>query len=94
MFGDFVSILEFLNSFTDSLALKDTYPGGLTFAELETALTEKEVPDGAFFDILSFMLITVFDLQVRGAIKNINFLASGNIENNGYFFIDYVYIRQ
>ena len=43
---------------------KDTYPGGLTFAELETALTEKEVPDGAFFDILSFMLITVFDLQV------------------------------
>jgi len=65
MFGEFMSILEFLNSFTDTLALKDNYPGGLTFAELEDALTEKEVPDGSFFDILSFMLITLFELQIE-----------------------------
>ncbi len=45
--------------------LKNSYPGGLTFAELESALAEKESPDGALFDILTFMLVTLFDLQLE-----------------------------
>jgi hypothetical protein len=45
--------------------LKDSYPAGLTFSELETALAEKESPDGALFDILTFMLVTLFDLQLE-----------------------------
>ncbi len=47
------------------LQLKDSYPGGLTFTELEAALAEKESPDGALYDILTFMLVTLFDLQLE-----------------------------
>merc|ERR1712123_163141 len=64
--GDFLAILEFLNSFSDILEVKDSYPGtGVTFAELESALVETEAPDGAFYDIMSFMLVTLFDLQLE-----------------------------
>ena len=47
------------------MQLKDSYPGGLTFTELEAALAEKESPDGALYDILTFMLVTLFDLQLE-----------------------------
>jgi len=64
--GDFISILEFLHSFSDILEVKDSYPGtGVTFAELESALVETEAVDGAFYDIVSFMLVTLFDLQLE-----------------------------
>lgn len=64
--GDFLSIMEFLHSFSDILEVKDSYPGtGVTFAELESALVETEAPDGAFYDIVSFMLVTLFDLQLE-----------------------------
>merc|ERR1712079_308023 len=64
--GDFLSILEFLNSFSDILEVKDSYPGtGVTFAELESALVETEAVDGSFYDIVSFMLVTLFDLQLE-----------------------------
>merc|ERR1719318_1737427 len=64
--GDFLSILEFLHSFSDILEVKDSYPGtGVTFAELESALIETEAVDGAFYDIVSFMLVTLFDLQLE-----------------------------
>ena len=45
--------------------LNNSYPGGLTFAELEATLSERESPDGALFDILTFMLVTLFDLQLE-----------------------------
>jgi len=64
--GDFISILEFLHSFSDILEVKDSYPGtGVTFTELESALVETEAVDGAFYDIVSFMLVTLFDLQLE-----------------------------
>merc|ERR1712130_956333 len=64
--GDFISILEFLHSFSDILEVKDSYPGtGVTFAELESALVETETVDGAFYDIVSFMLVSLFDLQLE-----------------------------
>ena len=66
LFGDFISILEFLHSFSEILEVKDSYPGtGVTFAELESALVETEAVDGAFYDIISFMLVTLFDLQLE-----------------------------
>merc|ERR1712106_199405 len=66
MGGDFVALLEFLKSFSDILEVKDSYPGsGITFQELEKALTETESPDGALYDIVSFMLVTLFDLQLE-----------------------------
>merc|ERR1719193_1757273 len=64
--GDVFSLLEFINSFSEILEVKDSYPGqGVTFQELEKALTETETCEGAFFDILSFMLVTLFDLQLE-----------------------------
>lgn len=64
--GEVLAILEFIHSFAEILEVKDSYPGqGVTFQELEKALTETETADGAFFDILSFMLVTVFDLQLE-----------------------------
>ena len=65
LLGDFFSILEFLHSFSTILELKDTYPQGVTFAELESALCETETVDGAFYDIVSFMLVSLFDLQLE-----------------------------
>jgi len=66
LLGDFLAILEFLHSFSTILELKDSYPGtGVTFLELESALVETEAMDGAFYDIVSFMLVTLFDLQLE-----------------------------
>ena len=65
LLGDFFSVLEFLHSFSAILELKDTYPHGVTFAELESALVETETVDGAFYDIVSFMLVSLFDLQLE-----------------------------
>ena len=65
LIGDFLSVLEFLHSFSTILELKDTYPGGVTFSELESALVETEAVDGGFYDILSFMLVSLFDLQLE-----------------------------
>jgi len=64
--GDFLALLEFLHSFSTILEVKDSYPStGVTFAELESALVETEAPDGAYYDIVSFMLVTLFDLQLE-----------------------------
>ena len=65
LLGDFLSVLEFLNSFSAILELKDTYPHGVTFSELESALVETEAVDGSFYDIVSFMLVSLFDLQLE-----------------------------
>ena len=58
-------MLEFLHSFSSILELKDNYPHGVTFTELESALVETETVDGGFHDILSFMLVSLFDLQLE-----------------------------
>ena len=65
LLGDFLSLLEFLHSFSSILELKDNYPYGVTFSELESALVETETVDGGFHDILSFMLVSLFDLQLE-----------------------------
>lgn len=43
LFGDFVCLLEFINSFSDVLELTDVYPQGITFEMLENAMVTKEV---------------------------------------------------
>ena len=63
LFGDFVVLLEFFHGFSDILETLDSFPSGVTFEILENALTNKEEPGGALFDILSFMLGAYFDLQ-------------------------------
>jgi len=65
MFGDFVMLLEFLHSFYDILEVKDSFPGGVTFQELEQVLTETDTPGGSLYEILNFMLVTLFDLQLE-----------------------------
>ena len=65
LLGDFLSLLEFLHSFSSILELKDNYPYGVSFNELESALVETETVDGGFYDIISFMLVSLFDLQLE-----------------------------
>merc|ERR1719187_2629 len=65
LFGDFIMLLEFLHSFYDILEVKDSYPSGVSFNNLEDALTDTDTPGGALYDILNFMLVTLFDLQLE-----------------------------
>ena len=63
LFGEFVTLLEFFHGFSDILETHDSFPNGITFELLETAIVNKDEPGGALFDILSFMLGAYFDLQ-------------------------------
>ena len=63
LFGDFLTLLEFVNSFTDLLETKNSFPNGLTFQVLEEALTDQETIGGPLYDVLSFFLGALFDLQ-------------------------------
>ena len=63
LFGDFLVLLEFVNSFSELLETKDSFPHGLTFDILEEALTDSEAMNGSLFDVLAFLLGALFDLQ-------------------------------
>lgn len=61
-FGDFISILEFVHSFSDVLSIKDTFPNGITMEILERALLLREY-SGPLTDIFQVLLSTIFVLQ-------------------------------
>uniref|UniRef100_A0A2P2HYB3 Bromodomain adjacent to zinc finger domain protein 1A n=1 Tax=Hirondellea gigas TaxID=1518452 RepID=A0A2P2HYB3_9CRUS len=62
LFGEFLSLLEFLHSFSEVLELTDVYPYGISFEMLENALVTKEVA-GVFNDVVQLLLGAVFNLQ-------------------------------
>jgi hypothetical protein len=43
LFGDFISVLEFLTTFKDVLSVRDFFPQGVHFDTLERALVEQEI---------------------------------------------------
>ncbi|KAB7493629.1 Bromodomain adjacent to zinc finger domain protein 1A [Armadillidium nasatum] len=61
-FGDFLMILDFVNSFANILELGDVYPDGITFEMLEQAFVTKEVA-GVFNDVVQLLLGAIFSLQ-------------------------------
>ena len=63
LFGDFLGLLEFFNSFSGVLETNDTFSHGVTFKILEKALGQSDSPKGGFYEILRFMLQALFDLQ-------------------------------
>lgn len=63
LFGDFLTLLEFFHRFSDMLTTKDSFPNGVTFDILEEALADEENIKGPYYELLNFMLTTVFDLQ-------------------------------
>lgn len=63
LFGDFLSLLEFFHGFSDVLVTKDTFPDGVTFDILESALTHSDSVGGPLYDILRFLLQSLQDLQ-------------------------------
>lgn len=63
-FGDFVQILEFMNTFSEILSINDKFPHGLTMDLLERALLVREV-NGPLTDILQVLLSTIFSLQIE-----------------------------
>ncbi|XP_052900776.1 bromodomain adjacent to zinc finger domain protein 1A [Anopheles moucheti] len=63
-FGNFVFILEFLNSFSDMLAIRSKFSGGLTMHLLERALILREV-NGPLSDIFKVLLSAIFTQQLE-----------------------------
>jgi bromodomain adjacent to zinc finger domain protein 1A len=63
LFGDFLSLLEFFSSFQELMEVKDSFPNGITYDVLESALRPVDSPGGTLFDLLNFALNVIFDLQ-------------------------------
>uniref|UniRef100_A0A182KDU6 Bromodomain adjacent to zinc finger domain protein 1A n=1 Tax=Anopheles christyi TaxID=43041 RepID=A0A182KDU6_9DIPT len=63
-FGNFVFILEYLNSFADLLAIRSKFPGGFTIHLLERALILREV-NGPLSDIFQVLLSAIFTQQLE-----------------------------
>ncbi|KAL5008235.1 hypothetical protein ScPMuIL_013816 [Solemya velum] len=61
-FGDAMMILEFLKSFSSLFEIEEYFHDGLTFAELEKALTSPDV-NSPLVDILQLLLVAIFGLQ-------------------------------
>ncbi|XP_039282442.1 bromodomain adjacent to zinc finger domain protein 1A isoform X2 [Nilaparvata lugens] len=62
LFGDFLHMLEFFNSFSNVVNVRDFFLNGITFELLERALVEKEVA-GPLSDVIHVLLSTLFELQ-------------------------------
>merc|ERR1711936_645423 len=63
LFGDTLALLEFFHGFSNILEVKDSFSGGISFHDLEKALSESNSPKGGFYEILRFMLNVLFELQ-------------------------------
>ncbi|XP_050076541.1 bromodomain adjacent to zinc finger domain protein 1A-like [Anopheles maculipalpis] len=63
-FGNFVFILEFLNSYSDLLTIRSKMSGGLTMQLLERALIMREV-NGPLSDIFQVLLSAIFTQQLE-----------------------------
>lgn len=69
-FGDALMILEFLNTFSKQVQLKDVFPHGFSFDHIEKALTETDI-QGVFNDLLQLFLTTLFRYQEAESDINI-----------------------
>lgn len=61
-FGDVIMIMEFLNTFSKNVHLKDFFPQGINIELIERALADNEIA-GPLNDILQMLLVAIFDLQ-------------------------------
>ncbi|GIY19978.1 hypothetical protein CDAR_583872 [Caerostris darwini] len=61
-FGDALLILEFLNTFEKQVQVKDIFPHGVTFEQIEKALVETDI-QGVFSDLLQLFLTAIFRYQ-------------------------------
>lgn len=62
LFGEFLSINEFLHSFSSHISGSNVFKNNISFYEMSRAFTAKEVA-GPLSDIILVLLGTVFDLQ-------------------------------
>ncbi|CAK9304282.1 unnamed protein product [Gordionus sp. m RMFG-2023] len=61
-FADALVVLEFIASFGELLDVKDNFPDGLSFDQIERALLSDE-SNGPYFELLQFFLSSIFHLQ-------------------------------
>ncbi|KAJ8714265.1 hypothetical protein PYW08_007885 [Mythimna loreyi] len=61
-FGDFLSVLEFVHTYSEILKVKDVFHNQLDLETFRKALTSKEHA-GVFSDLVQMFLTTVFSLQ-------------------------------
>ena len=65
LFGDFLTLLQFFDSFAEVLEVKDSFGNnGISFDILESALVDRDAVGGPLYEVLSFLLASLFDLQV------------------------------
>ncbi|KAL4713092.1 hypothetical protein ACJJTC_001146, partial [Scirpophaga incertulas] len=62
LFGDFLSVLEFVYVYSDILKTKDVFHNGLDLETFRKSLTQKEHA-GMFCDLVQMFLTTIFSLQ-------------------------------
>lgn len=87
-FGDFLSVLEFVHLYAETLKVKDVFHNGVDIDTLRKALTIEE-NIGLFSELIQMFLTTIFSLQEDeaeeynegGSIQESNSNAEGN--NNG-----------
>lgn len=60
--GDFFNIIEFMNTFSDVLSVRDKFRSGFAIDDLERAFLLKEV-NGPLSDLLQVLLSTILSLQ-------------------------------
>ncbi|CAH0728649.1 unnamed protein product, partial [Brenthis ino] len=61
-FGDFLSVLEFVNNFSELLKVKDVFPNELDMETFRKSLTSKENA-WMFSELVQMLLTTIFSLQ-------------------------------
>ncbi|XP_060536681.1 bromodomain adjacent to zinc finger domain protein 1A isoform X2 [Cylas formicarius] len=74
-FGDVLSIMEFLHTFSSFLSVEDFFPQGFTLDVMERALCKVEIA-GPFADAVLMLLTAIFNLQ---EVENSNY--STPVEN-------------
>ena len=60
-----MTLLQFFDSFAEVLEVKDSFGNnGISFDILESALIDRDAVGGPLYEVLSFLLASLFDLQV------------------------------
>ena len=71
LFGDFLTLLQFFDSFAEVLEVKDSFGNnGISFDILERALIDRDSVGGPLYEVLSFLLASLFDLQVSDFVTS------------------------
>ena len=71
LFGDFLTLLQFFDSFAEVLEVKDSFGNnGISFDILESALIDRDAVGGPLYEVLSFLLASLSSCRVVISVAN------------------------